>query len=74
MVAHWSHRGTCRTSYKLGTIADGIVDVLTRRYPSQPNKVEVLPNGLAGIPDGLDRMEQNKVSATKLIAHPQETA
>ncbi|KAI0715805.1 GroES-like protein [Cerioporus squamosus] len=38
-----------------------------------PNKVEVLPNGLAGIPDGLERMKQNKVSGTKLIARPQET-
>ncbi|TFK82420.1 GroES-like protein [Polyporus arcularius HHB13444] len=39
-----------------------------------PNKVEVLPNGLAGIPDGLERLKQNKVSGTKLIARPQETA
>ena len=40
----------------------------------QPNKVEVLPNGLAGIPDGLRRLQDNKVSGTKLVAHPQETA
>ncbi|KAI0749287.1 GroES-like protein [Daedaleopsis nitida] len=39
-----------------------------------PNRVQVLPNGLAGIPDGLERIKQNKVSATKLIAHPQETS
>ncbi|KAI0787305.1 GroES-like protein [Fomes fomentarius] len=39
-----------------------------------PNRVEVLPNGLAGIPDGLERLKNNKVSGTKLIAHPQETA
>ena len=39
----------------------------------QPNKVEVLPGGLAGIPGGLERMKNNQVSATKLIAHPQET-
>ncbi|KAI0749288.1 GroES-like protein [Daedaleopsis nitida] len=38
-----------------------------------PNNVEVLPNGLAGIPDGLERLKQNKVSAKKLIARPQET-
>lgn len=43
-------------------------------YIVQPNKVEVLPNGLAGIPDGLNRLKDNKVSGTKLIAHPQETA
>ncbi|KAH9921195.1 GroES-like protein [Epithele typhae] len=39
----------------------------------KPNKVEILPNGLAGIPGGLARMEANKTSAVKLIAHPQET-
>ncbi|KAI0635549.1 GroES-like protein [Trametes polyzona] len=38
-----------------------------------PNRVEVLPNGLAGIPDGLERMKQDKVSGTKLIGRPQET-
>ncbi|KAH9925013.1 GroES-like protein [Epithele typhae] len=39
-----------------------------------PNAVEVVPGGLAGIPEGLDRLEANKVSAIKLIARPQETA
>ncbi|KAI0655761.1 GroES-like protein [Cubamyces menziesii] len=38
-----------------------------------PNRIEVLPNGLAGIPEGLERLENNKVSGTKLIARPQET-
>ncbi|RDX56945.1 GroES-like protein [Lentinus brumalis] len=38
-----------------------------------PNRVEVLPNGLAGIPEGLERMKNNQVSGVKLIAHPQET-
>lgn len=39
-----------------------------------PNRVEVLPNGLAGIPDGFERLKQDKVSGIKLIARPQETA
>ncbi|KAI0696870.1 GroES-like protein [Cerioporus squamosus] len=39
-----------------------------------PNRVEVLPNGLAGIPDGLERLKQDKVSGKKLVARPQETA
>ncbi|RPD59715.1 GroES-like protein [Lentinus tigrinus ALCF2SS1-6] len=39
-----------------------------------PNQVEVLPNGLAGIPDGLERLKQDKVSGRKLVAHPQDTA
>ncbi|TBU41503.1 GroES-like protein [Dichomitus squalens] len=38
-----------------------------------PNRVEVLPNGLAGIPEGLERLKNNKVSGVKLIARPQET-
>jgi hypothetical protein len=36
--------------------------------------VEILPNGLEGIIDGLDRMAADKVSGKKLIAKPQETA
>ncbi|KAG2347703.1 GroES-like protein [Suillus weaverae] len=39
----------------------------------QPNKYEVLPNGLEGIIGGLERMELGQVSGTKLVAHPQET-
>ncbi|KAF5346005.1 hypothetical protein D9758_013847 [Tetrapyrgos nigripes] len=39
-----------------------------------PNRTEELPNGLAGIPDGLERLKNNQVSGTKLISLPQETA
>ncbi|KAI0715814.1 GroES-like protein [Cerioporus squamosus] len=39
-----------------------------------PNRVEVLPGGLNGIPEGLERIKANKVSGVKLVAHPQETA
>ncbi|KAI0324002.1 GroES-like protein [Cubamyces sp. BRFM 1775] len=39
----------------------------------KPNPVEVLPNGLAGIPEGLERMKANKISGKKLVALPQET-
>jgi NADPH:quinone reductase-like Zn-dependent oxidoreductase len=38
-----------------------------------PNRVEKLPNGLAGIDDGLKRLQANQVSGVKLIAFPQET-
>ncbi|EPT05363.1 hypothetical protein FOMPIDRAFT_1021609 [Fomitopsis schrenkii] len=38
----------------------------------KPNLVEVLPNGLLGIPDGLQRFKQG-VSNVKLIVRPQET-
>ncbi|THH28937.1 hypothetical protein EUX98_g5253 [Antrodiella citrinella] len=39
----------------------------------KPNMVEVIPNGLAGIPDGLDRLRKYQVIAKKLVVHPQET-
>ncbi|KAJ3862279.1 GroES-like protein [Lentinula novae-zelandiae] len=39
-----------------------------------PNRVEKLPNGLAGIDEGLQRLKAGKVSGVKLVAFPQETA
>ncbi|KAJ7617619.1 GroES-like protein [Mycena polygramma] len=36
------------------------------------NRIEVLPKGLAGIPDGLERMKAGSVSGVKLVAHPQD--
>ncbi|KAI1797058.1 GroES-like protein [Ganoderma leucocontextum] len=39
-----------------------------------PNTVEVVPGGLAGIAEGLEKLKENKVSGKKLIARPQETA
>ncbi|KAI0747048.1 GroES-like protein [Daedaleopsis nitida] len=39
----------------------------------KPSRVEVLPGGLAGVPDGCARMRDNKVSGTKLVVRPQET-
>ncbi|KAG2128168.1 chaperonin 10-like protein [Suillus cothurnatus] len=39
----------------------------------QPNKHEVLPNGLEGVIGGLERLKLGQVSGTKLVAHPQET-
>ena len=47
---------------------------LITTFGTQPNRVEVLPNGLHGIPDALQRFPENKVSGVKLVAHPQETA
>ncbi|KAG2036274.1 chaperonin 10-like protein [Suillus americanus] len=39
----------------------------------QPLNYEVLPNGLEGIVEGLDRMKKGQVSGKKLVAHPQDT-
>ncbi|KAJ3545784.1 hypothetical protein NMY22_g2297 [Coprinellus aureogranulatus] len=40
----------------------------------KPHNVEVLSDGLSGIPEGLRRLEEGKVSNTKLVARPQETS
>lgn len=40
----------------------------------RPNNVEVLPGGLYGIPEGVERLKEGKVHAVKLVARPQETA
>ncbi|KAJ6571405.1 chaperonin 10-like protein, partial [Mycena capillaripes] len=37
------------------------------------NRIEVLPKGLAGISDALDRMKAGGVSGVKLVAHPQDS-
>jgi NADPH:quinone reductase-like Zn-dependent oxidoreductase len=38
------------------------------------NNVEVLPNGLNGIPDGMARMAADQISGLKLVARPQDIA
>ncbi|KAL5486255.1 hypothetical protein ACEPAI_7301 [Sanghuangporus weigelae] len=49
-------------------------DKLAGNNAIRPNRIEVLPNGLAGISHGLDRLKKNKVSGSKLVARPLETA
>ncbi|KAI0682524.1 hypothetical protein BC835DRAFT_1311478 [Cytidiella melzeri] len=39
----------------------------------RPNKGKILPNSLAGIPGGLEKLKAGQVSATKLVAQPWET-
>jgi NADPH:quinone reductase-like Zn-dependent oxidoreductase len=58
----------------LGTLYHDNLERLLKEGSIKPNRIEVLPNGLAGIPDGLKRLEADQVSRLKLIAHPQETA
>ncbi|KAJ7289377.1 chaperonin 10-like protein [Mycena rebaudengoi] len=38
-----------------------------------PNRVEILPGGLASVPAALDRMKAGGVSGVKLVVHPQDT-
>ncbi|KAG1775967.1 chaperonin 10-like protein [Suillus placidus] len=39
----------------------------------KPHRYEVLPNGLEGIIEGLERMKKGQVHGEKLVAHPQDT-
>ncbi|KAI8992784.1 GroES-like protein [Trametes punicea] len=39
----------------------------------KPNRAEVIPGGLRGVPIGLERLRKNEVSASKLVVKPQET-
>ncbi|KAM5545024.1 hypothetical protein V8D89_001135 [Ganoderma adspersum] len=50
------------------------LEELLRTGAIVPNQVEVVPGGLAGIPEGLQRLKLNKVSGKKLIVNPPETA
>ncbi|KAJ7682267.1 GroES-like protein [Mycena polygramma] len=36
------------------------------------NRYEVLPNGVAGIIGGMERLQEDRVSGVKLVAHPQD--
>ncbi|KAJ7241450.1 hypothetical protein C8J57DRAFT_1244701 [Mycena rebaudengoi] len=38
-----------------------------------PNRVEIVPNELAGVPEVLERMKAGGVSGVKLVVHPQDT-
>ncbi|KAA1476194.1 GroES-like protein [Dentipellis sp. KUC8613] len=40
----------------------------------RPTRVEVVPGGLQGVPAGLERLMTGKVSGTKLVVHPQQSA
>ncbi|KAF7352369.1 GroES-like protein [Mycena venus] len=38
------------------------------------NRYEILPNGVAGILEGMERLQKGSVTGVKLVAHPQESA
>ncbi|KAJ7247291.1 chaperonin 10-like protein [Mycena rebaudengoi] len=38
-----------------------------------PNRLEILPKGLAAVPEALERMKADGVSGIKLVVHPQDT-
>ncbi|KAL0069707.1 hypothetical protein AAF712_003370 [Marasmius tenuissimus] len=50
----------------------GALEGLLKSGVIKPNRVEKVPGGLAGIPDGLGRLQENKVSGVKLVVDPSE--
>lgn len=59
---------------RVGEQLFGAFEKLLRNGDLKPNTIEVLPGGLAGIEGGLKRMGEGKVSGTKLVVRPTETA
>ncbi|KAF8972282.1 chaperonin 10-like protein [Flammula alnicola] len=57
----------------LETFYHNTVSGLLEKGLIKANRIEVLPNGLGGIVDGLARLQADKVSGLKLVARPQET-
>ncbi|KLO05706.1 GroES-like protein [Schizopora paradoxa] len=59
--------------WALGKSLAGSLHDLLASGTIKPNPIEVLPNGLAGVVGGLQRLERGEVSGKKLIVRPQET-
>ncbi|KAI0696944.1 medium-chain dehydrogenase/reductase like protein [Cytidiella melzeri] len=61
------------TQRELGMSLWANVARLVENGEIKPNNVEIVPNGLAGIPDALEKLKAGKVSATKLVVQPWQT-
>lgn len=49
------------------------LEELVRDGDIKSSRVEVIPGGLTGVENGLQKLQNNQVSRTKLVVHPQET-
>ncbi|KAK7046437.1 GroES-like protein [Favolaschia claudopus] len=58
---------------EFGRILIREVPMLVEQRVVVGNRVEIVPNGLAGIPDALDRIAVGAVRGVKLVAHPQDS-
>ncbi|KAF9000174.1 GroES-like protein, partial [Hymenopellis radicata] len=59
---------------EFGQVIVGKITGLFEEGVIVPNRFEVLPGGLNGVADGLERLFKGGVSGVKLVVHPQETA
>lgn len=51
----------------------GLLRTKYTNFTFQPLRIETLASGLEGIPAGLQRLEEGRVSRLKLVANPQDT-
>lgn len=65
-LERWVEEGHIRVSIQ--KISSGYLLTLP-----QPNHVELLPGGLRGIPDALERFNGGKIDGVKMVVRPQET-
>ena len=61
-------RGVFKVCYN---VDDFGITIDSQFFVSQPSHFEII-GGLAAIPEGLNRLQNNQVSNTKLVAHPQD--
>ncbi|KAJ6464728.1 GroES-like protein [Mycena vitilis] len=71
-TTHFPSAGPAYTSFGKYIIAE--LPKLIEKGVISPNRIDVLPKGLAGIPAGLERIKAGAVSGVKLVAHPQDSA
>ncbi len=72
-LAGWLEAGVIVVSWLESGLCPLWRGVLMWDVVVQPNRVEVLPNGLAGIDAGCERLMKGEVSGTKLVVHISET-
>lgn len=59
---------------KLGAKMWKDLERMLREGEIRPNRVEVLPGGLGGVEEGIQRMAERKVSGVKVVVRVDETA
>lgn len=58
---------------KLGKSLFAALETMLRDGDIKPSKVEVLPGGLSGIPEGLERLAAKKISGAKMVVRLADT-
>lgn len=72
-VAGSVHNDEAGGDTRLGKSLFGALEGMVRDGDVKPSKVELLPKGLLGIPEGVERLMAGKVSGRKLVARIADT-